>query len=353
MNPEISKEEDIFDIAISMQYFKHYNYSSDNIHTYANHFLFKSVYQKLLSFSKEELETVFWNPEKKEFHPNTKSKNNELQFVKNIFEINQTLKNSLFFAAFIEKKAFTELYHPFVQLLLKNKKTDHSLDFLDSLYSIQRSKDLSANSDLKEKTNLIEFSFNIFYFIKDLDTEEKNEVFLIYLNNLIQKTPEDFIIFTLNHLKSFNDEHSIIIKSKIKEYNLDINKYKVFEKMFPQEHEPSFFISSGSHEILDKAYDFGFRAKNYNYQNLDLPCSIFKYGLNGNTICDNWQTSFIKKLLQDSDLKSVDQFIETMGLDLLKLKKYGHHFENIGKMALNKKLEENLPELPHTKKSKI
>ena len=51
MNPEINDNEDIFDVAIGMQYFKNMRSSADNIHTYANNFLYRSVYKKLLSFS--------------------------------------------------------------------------------------------------------------------------------------------------------------------------------------------------------------------------------------------------------------------------------------------------------------
>lgn len=353
MNFEINNNEDIFDIAISMKYFKNSISSGDTIHTYANHFLYKSVYIKLLSFSKEELETVFWDHVKKEFHPNPKSKYHEIKFVKNIFELNISLKNPLFFAAFIEKNAFKESYHPVVKFLLKNKNTPHSLDFLNTLYHIQTAQRLNEPTDSMK--NISDFDRTIFNFSKDLDTEEKNEVFMNYINQVSKKNPRDFVNFILNNLKNFNDEHLLIINSKIKEYNININQYKLFEEHFPKKDKPNdrFFISATSHEMLDKAFDFGFRANNYEYNNLNLISSIYSYGLNGNNIGDTWQINFIKKILQVSTLEEANTFTIHIGSDLVKLKQYGYHFANIAKEALNKKLHENLPELSKSKQPKI
>lgn len=350
MNPEIKDNEDIFDIAIDMQYFKNYRSSSDNIHTYAKHFLYKSIYKKLLSFSKQELETVFWDNEKKEFHPNPKAKEHAIKFSHNIFQVVEGLRNSLFYGAFIEKGAFKEKYHPVVKILLKNKKTVHSLDFLETLYNIQTAQRLNEPRDSMRE--ITQFNQIIFNFAKNLDTEEKNEVFMNFVNTIIQK-PKDFVSFVLSNLNYFNEEHLLIINSKIKEHDIDINAYGLFETYFPKETDSSFFISSPQHLSLDKAYDFGFRANNYLYKQLDLPCAIFTYGLSGNVIGDTWQISFLKKVLKESSFEVVDKFIVNMGENSAKLKKHGSHFENIGKEALNKKLHEKYTESPIVKQPKI
>lgn len=350
MNPEINDNEDIFDVAIGMQYFKNMRSSADNIHTYANHFLYRSVYKKLLSFSKKELETTFWNTDTKEFHDNPKAKQHDIKFSKNIFEATRSLDNPLFFAAFIEKGVFKEYYHPVVKSILKIKKSNHSLDFLQTLYHIQTSHRM--NDPKGSMKNFLDFDNFIFHFVKALDTEEKNEVFMIFIDSLIKKNPEDFVTFILDNISYFNDEHLLLINSNIKKHNIDINQYNLFEQKFPKEKD-SFFINSGQHNSLDSAYNFGFRATNYQYKNLNLVSAIYSHGLNGNTIGDTWQTSFIKKVLIDSDLGEIDNFITHVGTEPAKLKKYGHHFENIGKEALNHKLHNNLPNLAKVKQPKI
>lgn len=351
MNPEINDSEDIFDVAIAMQYFKNMRSSSDNIHTYANHFLYKTVYKKLLSFSKEELETVFWDKDKKEFNSNPKAKNHEIKFTKNIWEASSALRNSLFFSAFIEKGVFQEYYHPVVKTILSNKKTNHSLDFLDTLFHIQTANRM--NEPRGSMKNFLDFDSSIFQFTKKLDTEEKNEIFMIFIDNLIEKDHQDFVSFILDHLIYFNEEHILIINSHLKKHNIDINAYQLFENKLPKNSDSSFFISSTFHDFFDKAYDFGFRALNYEYKNLNLPCAIYSHGLNGNNIGDTWQIKFLKKLLNDSSFQEVDNFVAHIGTDSIKLKKYGSHFENLAKEALNKKLHENLPELVKVKRSKI
>jgi hypothetical protein len=351
MNKEINEKDDIFDIAIAIQYFNNMRSSSDDIHTFANHFLYKTVYKKLLSFSKEELETIFWDKETKEFHENPKAKHHEIRFSRNIFEAIYKVDNALFFAAFIEKEVFKDYYHPVVKTLIENKKSQHSLDFLQMLYNIQMSKKINEEKNIEK--NFLEFDHFIFNFVKELDTEEKNEVFKIFIDNLIKKNFKDFVAFILNNIKSFKEEHLLILKSNIKIHNIDINEYELFEKKFPQITDNSFFISSSSHDFIDKAYDFGFRAVKYEYKNLNLPCAIYSHGLNGNNIGDTWQINFLKKLLKETSFQEVDKFIYHIGTDSVKLKKYGMHFENIAKEALNKKLQENLTELPKVKKSKI
>lgn len=348
MNSEINKNDDIFDIAIAMKYFGNRISSADNIHTYATHFLYKSVYQKLLSFSKDELETSFVDSNNKIVNPKIP---HDVRFHENIFHLNNSIRNPLFFGAFIEKNAFKKLYNPVVKFILSNKKTAHSLDFLETLFSIQTSRKMNDNEDSVK--NLIEFDSTIFNFCKKLDTEEKNEIFLIFINKIIKNKPEDFVSFVLGHINSFNDEHLLILQSKIKEFNIDINAYKLFEEKFPKDGDSSFFISSLSHDSLDNAYNFGFRANSYQYKKLSLVCAIYSHGLNGNNIGDTWQTAFIKKNLINSDLATIDSFLEHIGHDSVKLKKYGSHFENIGKEALNESLQVKLPEVPKVKRSKI
>lgn len=350
MNPEINDNDDIFDIAIDMQYFKNYRSSSDNIHTYAKHFLYKSMYKKLLSFSKEELETTFYDTDKKAFHSNPKAKEHAIKFSNNLFQVVQELRNSLFYGAFIEKGAFKEKYHPVVKILLKNKKTVHSLAFLETLYNIQTAQRLNEPRDSMRE--ITQFTSTIFNFVKKLDTEEKNEVFMNFINTIV-KQPKDFVSFILNHLSQFNEEHLLIVNSKIKEHGIDINVYGLFEKHFPKESDSSFFISSSYHDSLDKAFDFGFRTDKYIYKELDLPRAIFTYGLNGNAVGDTWQLAFLKKILADSSFEVVDKFIVNMGEHPDKLKKYESSFENIGKEALNKKLHEKYTELPVLKQPKI
>lgn len=352
MNTEINNnDEDIFDIAIAMQYFKNSISSADNIHSYANHFLYRAVYKKLLSFSKEELETVFWNPENKEFHSNPKSKNNGIRFAKNIFEATTELRNPLFFSAFIEKGVFKEYYHPVIKNLLENKKTPHSLDFFEMLYHIQTSKRLNEKEE--EGKEIKDIQDIVYGFTKELNTEEKIEVHMNFINLLIESGHKNFVQFVLSNIARFSDEHILIIKGKIKEHSIDINGYKVFEKYFPKTNDSSFFITSTLHEFMDKAYDFGFRVKDYQFKKLNLPCAMYSYGLNGNNIGDTWQIKFLKKILNESSFEEIDKFIINMGEDSIKLKKYGFHFENIAKEALNKKLKENLPELIKVKRNKI
>lgn len=351
MNPEINDNEDIFDIAIDMQYFKNYSSSSDNIHTYAKHFLYKTMYKKLLSFSKEELETIFYDREKKEFHPNPKAKEHAIKFTNDIFQVIEGLRNSLFYGALIEKGVFKDRYHPVVKILLKNKKTPHSLHFLETLHTIQHAQRI--NEPRGSMKNIMDFNSTIFNFSKALDTEEKQEVFMTLINTIIKQNHKDFSQFVLNHVTNFNEEHLLIINSKIKEHNIDINCYGLFEKKFPDPSDSSFFISSSYHDSLDKAYDFGFRANNYVYQGLDLPRAIFTHGLNGNTVGDTWQIAFLQKMLTNSSLEVVDNFIVNMGEHPTKLRKYGSHFENIGKKVLNDKLNAKYAELPVVKQPKI
>ena len=86
---------------------------------------------------------------------------------------------------------------------------------------------------------------------------------------------------------------------------------------------------------------------------LNLQCTLYTYGLRGNAVGDKWESAFIRKILINSTLSTVDEFTVHMGTDLVKLKKHGHNFENIGKEALNNKLHNTLSELPKSKQPKI
>lgn len=347
MITKIQDDEDIFDIAISMQYFKNYRSSNDNIHTYSQHFLYRSVYKKLMSFSKDELETVFWDSTTKKFHSNPKSEDFSIKFSENIFEVNQSLKNSLFFSAFIEKKSFVKYYNSPVKLLLKDKKTPHSLDFLETLYNIQNCNDNQINK------NLFNFDYEIFSYVKNLDTEEKNEIYIKYINYLIEKNPKDYVKFILKNITSFNEQHILITQSKSKEYKININDYALYEEIFPKENSGNFFISSIGFELINKAFDYGFRANKYQFKGLNFINTLYSYDLGYNTVGDNFAIPFMKKVLSCSSLEEVEAFTVHMSTDLLKLKKYGTNFESLYKELLNKKLYEKLPELNKTKQPKI
>jgi hypothetical protein len=360
MNKEINDTEDIFDIAIAIEYLKNINSSkSESIHTLKNNFLYKTIYKKLLSFSKEELETVFWDIEKKEFHPNPKSQHSYIKFFKNIFEVNYRLSNPLFFAAFVEKGVFKEYYHSVVKTILNNKKSVHSLDFLETLNNIQKNSIINEprgsinNFSYFNQNNFLYFSNFIFNFVKNLDTEEKNEVFQIFIDNLIKKDPKDFVCFILDYITVFNEEHNLIINTNLKKHNIDINAYNLFETRFPKNTDSSFFISSTNYDFFDKAYDFGFRVLNYRYKNLTLPCAIYSYGLNEDNLDNTWKINFLKKIINDSSFEEIDSFISHICKDTIKFKKYGSYFETLAKESLNKKLHKNFPNLPKVKHSKI
>lgn len=351
----LNTKEDIVDIAFGMQYFKNYSSSSDDIYFYANHSLYNQTYQKLLSFSKEELETTFYDEKTNYHHPNKKVFSQELRWQRNIYDCILTLKNSLFFTALIQKNAFSEKYHPCVSYLLKQKKTPSSLKFCSMLFSIQ-SHSNRFNNNINE--GMIDISNNYFHLFKDLSSEEDNEMFMIFLKSL-SKNKEKLSEFICSHLRSFSDEHKTVIFSFLKSKNLNIADFKEYS-VLPDDkldniNGKKFWISGPSMTTMNEMLDFGFTFSHYSYNGKSAISCILEYALdyNSNSELNNTAVAILQKLLLKTDDKQASSFFDELSQSPTKHKKYFDKFEFIIKEKLNQKLHENLIELPKTKQPKI
>lgn len=351
----LNKKQDIVDIAFGMEYFKNYRSSSDDIHFYANHSLYNQTYQNLLSLSKEELETTFYDEETKYYHPNKKVHSQELRWKRNIYDCILQLKNSLFFTALIQKNAFSDKYHPCVSYLLKQKKTPSSLKFCSVLFSIQAyERDLSFNFN----EAMCDVAKNYYYHFKELKTEEDNEVFMIFLKSLFKKK-EKLSSFLYQHLSSFSDEHKTIIFSFLKSKNINISDFQEYEMLpdytLDKINDKKFWISGPSMKIMNEMLDFGFTFHSYSYNGKSATSCILEHALdyNSNAELNNTAVAILQKLLLQSDDKQISQFFDELSQSPTKQKKYFDKFEFILKERLHKKLNENLIELPKTKQPKI
>ena len=341
-----NKKDDIFDVAIAINFFKNHMSSGNDMNHFSNHFLYKATYKKLLTFSKEELETKFYNDETKTFHENDKSKNHEIKWSRNILQIILQLKNPLFFMALIEKKAFEKEYNPFVKKLLRNLKSNHSLDFYEMLYFIQ-----TTNPDNDLKNNPLTYKWAINKFCIKIDTEEKQECFLFLLNELAKK-PTDLINYIIENINNFTDEHNIITKSILKKHNIDLNQHCEFN-ILPNNSKEKFFINGTYFETLNNLFDYGFSFNNYSFNNENLITCVLKYELDYNQAANNFAIPFLKKMLKICPESDLIQFFIDLGNEPTKLKKHGHVFELVAKERLNQKLETNLNDLPKIKQPKI
>lgn len=351
----LNKKQDIVDIAFGMEYFKHYRTSSDDIYFYSNHSLYNQTYQNLLSLSKEELETTFYDEETKYYHPNKKVHSQELRWKRNIYDCILELKNSLFFTALIQKNAFADKYHPCVSYLLKQKKTQSSLKFCSVLFSIQAyARDLSSNVN----EAMCDVAKKYYHHFKELKTEEDNELFMIFLKSLSKKK-EKLSSFLYQHLNSFGDEHKTIIFSFLKSKNINISDFEEYEMLpnytLDKINDKKFWISGPSMKIMNQMLDFGFTFHTYSYNGKSAISCILEHALeyNSNSELNNTAVSILKKLLIQTDDKKVAEFFDELASFPTKHDKYFDEFQMITKERLNQKLHDNLIELPKSKQPKI
>jgi hypothetical protein len=244
--------------------------SGDNIHTYSQSPIHKLVYNEILKFSKDEL--------------NSAIETEKLRFSVNLFNISFQIKNPYIFAAFLKKGAFQDKLCKESKWVLKQKKQP-SNELYSLVYNIQSEMPHKHYDDNQSpdhpagKTILFDNLLKIY--AAKLDTPEKIEVVDNYFKQFGKKMEEQFLNFIYAESDNKKDLCDYLV-IKLKNNGCDFTKNKLMNNYLPEveswHSQPSFFISSSHVPQIQRLLDYGFRfdEKEYSFEGDNLFIAAIK-----------------------------------------------------------------------------
>lgn len=215
---------------------------SDNIHTLSESPIHILVYNEIMRFSKEELESV-------------EDKYGQSEILYN--EVLAT-RNEFLYSALLEKKAFTHLLNQDSQWLLEQVTTP-SLDLYSCIYKIQY--------DRYKRRDEKHFISCVVSYLQKMDTPEKEKIAPAFYNNYVKKYHKELVVICFDGI---NDPVTDYLLGRLKEDKIDINEQNLMNDFLPKPEwrdnsESKFFISSVHIEKIKSCLKKGFRYDEDNY----------------------------------------------------------------------------------------
>lgn len=246
LNPE--------DLLESIKYIGERWYSGDSIHSLSQSPIHILVYNEIIRFSKEELESIKDRYGKEVLYGAVLS-----------------TKNEFIYSALLEKKAFTHLLDEGSQWLL-NQAINPSLDLYDCIYQVQ--------SDRYKRKDEKHFISCVASYLQKMDTPEKQIIAKEFYDTYIKKHYKELIAICFD---TINEPLTDYFLNRFKEDNININEENFMQRFLPTNEyngndNTKFFISSSLTEQIKSCLEKGFRydEDNYDFYGKTLMTALLK-----------------------------------------------------------------------------